>query len=143
MNGKDRQLQQEAWNWLKPTQTVHLATWDGQRPRVRPMAMIFDDGRFWVSTGAEDAKMKQVMENPVFEFSMMLESEEGMGTMRCGGRASVVSDVDTKAMMAQRIPFFNQYWDSHQDPSFGLIQLLVDEVEFMRPGEMFSSKFKV
>jgi uncharacterized pyridoxamine 5'-phosphate oxidase family protein len=137
------ELKREAWGWLKPTQTIHLATWDGKHPRVRPVSMIFEEGRFWVSTGASDAKVEQIEKNPVFEFSLMLEDDKGAGTLRCTGGAQVVKDHETRAMMAERIPFFSQFWETPDDPSFCLIELKVEDVELMKPGEMVSSRFSV
>jgi uncharacterized pyridoxamine 5'-phosphate oxidase family protein len=140
---KDPELMREAWGWLKQTQTVHLATWDGRHPRVRPVSLIFDEDRFWVSTGASDAKVKQIEEHPVFEFSLMLKKEDEGGTLRCSGAAGIVTDMGTKSMISRRIPFFSQYWDSPEDPTFCLIELLVKEVEYMRPGEMTARRFSV
>lgn len=143
MAEKDEELKREAWGLLKPTQTVHLATWDGRYPRVRPVSMIFDDGRLWVSTGASDAKVRQIGEHPLFEFSLMLEKEDEGGTLRCSGAAAIVTDMETKRRMSLRIPFFGQYWDTPEDPTFCLVELLVEEAEYMRPGEMTALRFRV
>jgi general stress protein 26 len=136
-------LKKEVWGWLKPAQTVHLATWDGNRPRVRPVSLIFEEGRFWVSTGSGDAKVSQIESNPVFEFSLMLEGEGGTGTLRCSGTAGIVTDPGTKGSMAGRIPFFGQYWETPDDPTFCLVELRVMDVEYMRPGEMVADRFSV
>jgi len=37
MTDMNSELKREAWGWLRHTQTVFLATWDGKRPRVRPV----------------------------------------------------------------------------------------------------------
>lgn len=143
MNDKNPELKKEAWGWLKHTQTVHLATWDGEHPRVRPVSMIFDEERFWVSTGCSDAKMDQIEQYPVFEFSLLLENDEGAGTLRCTGTTRIVTDLETKSMMAERIPFFSQFWDSPEEDSYCLIELMVERAEFMRPGEMYGTNFSV
>ena len=51
------ELKREAWTWLKPVQMIHLATWDSAHPRVRPVSLIFDEGRFWICTGTKEAKV--------------------------------------------------------------------------------------
>ena len=137
------ELKQEAWGWLKPVQMIHLATWDGDRPRVRPVSMIFDGERFWVSTGSRDAKAAQVAANPVFEFSLTLQGEGSSGTFRGAGKVRLVEDLEEKRRVAAIVPFFGDYWEKPEDPSFCLMELQVDEVEFMRPHEMNSMKFKV
>jgi uncharacterized pyridoxamine 5'-phosphate oxidase family protein len=142
MGNTDSNLKSEAWAWLQPVQTIHLATWDGKSPRVRPVSLIFDDGRFWFCTGSEDAKVGQLQKNPGFEFSLMLEKSDCRGTLRCSGRARIASDLEEKSRMSARIPFFNQYWVSPEDPAYCLVELQVRDVEFMRPGEMASNRFK-
>jgi len=143
MTEKDKQLKQKVWKWFKTVQTVHLATWDGKYPRVRPMALIYHEDKFWVSTGASAAKVEQITSNPAFEFSMTLERDEGMGILRCSGVADVVEDNETKASIAGKIPMFHRYWDSPKDPGYGLIHLKVEEVDVNLPGEMISRKFKI
>ena len=136
-------LKKEAWGWLKPIQPIHLATWDGERPRVRPVSMIFDGERFWVSTGSRDAKAAQVAANPAFEFSLTLQGEGSSGTFRGAGSARIVEDLDEKRRVVEIIPFFKDYWETPEDKSFCLLELQVDQVELMRPHEMKSVKFEV
>ncbi|MBN2585951.1 MAG: pyridoxamine 5'-phosphate oxidase family protein [Candidatus Fermentibacteraceae bacterium] len=143
MPDTESKLKSEAWAWLGPVQTVHLATWDGTSPRVRPVSLIFDDGRFWLCTGSADAKVRQLEQDPGFEFSLMLEKGDFSGTLRCSGRARIAADPEEKSRMSARIPFFGQYWESPEDPSYCLVELHVKDVEFMRPGEMTSTRFKV
>ncbi len=134
---------EEALGLLKDVQMVHLATWDGERPRVRPMSLVFDGKRFWVCTGSKDAKAGQLASHPVFEFSLMLEGEGCRGTLRGSGRTRMVTDQDERRRVAAIIPFFADYWKSPDDPGFCPIELLVDRMEHMRPGEMTSEAFPV
>jgi len=143
MSNNNTELKREAWACLKPVQMIHLATWDGRYPRVRPVSLIFVDDRFWFCTGTEDAKVGQMQRNPAFEFSLMLEKGESRGTLRCSGNARIVTNQDDKSRMAAQIPFFDQYWESPEDPTYCLLELQVEDVEFMRPGEMTSIRFKV
>ena len=143
MNDMEKQLKEEAWGLLKPTQMIHLATWDGKKPRVRPVSLIFDDDRFWFCTGSNDTKVNQVQNHPVFEFSLMLEKDKYRGTLRCSGKTEIVTDKETRQVMAGRIPFFSDYWETAEDPTFCLVELKVDQVEFMRPGEMLAQGFLI
>ena len=136
-------LKKEAWGLLKPMQMINLATWDGEFPRVRPVSLIFDQERFWFCTGSNDAKVSQMENHPVFEFSIMLEKGDSRGTLRCSGATKIIIDMETKSTMAGRIPFFSDYWETADDPTFCLVELLVEQVEFMPPGEMLSKSFKV
>ena len=143
MDGKTVSLKKEAWDLLKPTQMIHLATWDGEYPRVRPVSLIFNQDKFWFCTGSNDAKVSQLENHPVFEFSLMLEKNDYRGTLRCSGETKITTDMETKKLMAGRIPFFSEYWETHKDPTFCLIELKVKQLEFMRPGEMVAHSFDV
>jgi uncharacterized pyridoxamine 5'-phosphate oxidase family protein len=134
---------EEAFALLKPQQTVHLATWDGERPRVRPMSLVYQEERFWMCTGSKDAKAGQLASYPVFEFSLMLEGQGCRGTLRGSGIVRLVTDPDEKRRVAGLIPFFGDYWKSSDDPTFCPMELVVDTMEHMRPGEMHSEVFKV
>lgn len=52
---------------FKETQFVALATFDGARPRVRPMTLICLDRRFWMVTSAASSKVMQIRQNPDVE----------------------------------------------------------------------------
>jgi len=137
------ELKREAWGWLKPVQMIHLATWDGAMPRVRPVSLVYEEERFWVATGTREAKAVQIAANPVFEFSLVLQGEGSNGTFRGSGRARIASDPGEKRRIAAKIPFFKEYWESPDEESFCLIELGVSDVEFMRPHEMTAVKFRV
>lgn len=53
-------LKDEVLKHFKKMQTVYYATYDGTMPRVRPMALIYHNNRFWISTGTKNAKVKQI-----------------------------------------------------------------------------------
>lgn len=129
---------EEAFGVLKSVQLVHVATWDGEFPRVRPMSLVYEAGRFWVCTGSKDAKAGQLASHPVFEFSLLLEGDGCRGTLRGSGHARIVTDPDERRAVAGFIPFFADYWKSPDDPSFFPVELLVERLEHMRPGEMHS-----
>lgn len=136
-------VKKEALGYLNLVQTVHIATWDGKRPRVRPMSLVYSGQRFWVCTGSKDAKVAQLAANPVFEFSLMLEGKGCRGTLRGSGTTRLVTDPDERRAIAGIIPFFADYWKTPEDPTFVPVELLVDTMELMRPGEMHSTVFRV
>ncbi|MFO7627782.1 MAG: pyridoxamine 5'-phosphate oxidase family protein [Candidatus Fermentibacteraceae bacterium] len=129
---------EEALGLLSDVQMVYVATWDGEFPRVRPMSLVYKNGRFWVCTGSKDAKARQLVSNPAFEFSLLLEGDGCRGTLRGSGRARMVTDPDERRAVAGLVPFFEDYWQEPNDPSFFPVELLVNRLEHMRPGEMHS-----
>jgi len=105
---------------------------------VRPMSLVYEGGRFWICTGSSDAKARQLAAHPVFEFSLLLEGEGCRGTLRGSGHSRIVTDPVERRMVAGLVPFFSEYWQSPDEPSFFPVELLVERLEHMRPGEMHS-----
>jgi len=53
-------LRQKYGRTLRIFSTFFLATEENNQPRVRPVTLVFFDERFWVLTGTDDAKVKQL-----------------------------------------------------------------------------------
>lgn len=52
----------------------------------------------------------------------------------------VVLDRATKEKMAGRVRFFKEHWTSPKDPNYALLELKIDRLEYLRPGEMLAEK---
>jgi uncharacterized pyridoxamine 5'-phosphate oxidase family protein len=139
----NKKLKEEVWSHFEHTQNIFLATLDGKKPKVRPVTMIFNNDRFWVTTGADNAKVKQIKENPNTEFCLMFKEGEYNGYIRGGGIAVIIDDIETKKMIAGSIPFFKEYWKSVDDPSFALLEIVIKEIEYLRPGELYVKRFSL
>lgn len=137
-------LKNEVWNCFYHIQTIQLATIDGNSPRVRPVTMIFLKDRFWVCTWNNEAKVKQIRANPNMEICMMLSGEkEQEGYIRGSGMARIVDEMDTKKLVAESVSFFNNYFDSPDDPKYALIELSLNSIEYLRPGEFIAERFNL
>lgn len=134
------EVRKDIWAIFKENQVVHLATIDGEKPKVRPVTMGFYEDRFWFMTGMNDNKMKQINQNPNVELCLALKEGESEGTLRIGAIAEVEQDRETKARIAPKFPFFNQFWESIDDPTCALIEFKLRTMELMKPGE-FQAKF--
>lgn len=137
------EIRQEVWDHLKDSQRVYLATAEANQPRVRPVTLLDIDEKFWIATGTRSQKARQILRNPNVEFCLPLSADCGEGYIRVAGVAGVVTDTDTKAMVAEKIPFIGEYWSGPQDPSFFLIRITRVEIEYMRPGEQDAITFIV
>ena len=136
-------IKKEIWGYLKNYQTIHLATIDGDIPRVRPVTLAYLDSRFWLFTGAKDAKTMQIQAHPKVEFSLTVKKGENSGTVRAYGTANIVQDQETKAKMADLCEYFKDYWKTPDDPTYALIEFLIEEIEYMRPSEMVAHKYQL
>jgi general stress protein 26 len=123
-------------NQLKETQFVALATMDGMRPRVRPMTLIYLDRRFWMVTSTSSNKVTQIERNANVEFTYQFSENSEDCCIRILGKAQIINDKETKASIARRIGFFNNYWSSPEDPDFTLLEILPDELQYVAPSGM-------
>lgn len=137
------EVKQEVWNRLKESQCAYLATAEADQPRVRPISLLDIDEKFWIATGTRSAKARQIMRNPNVEFCIPLSEECGMGYIRVGGVAGVVTDTETRAAIGAKIPFLNEHWSGSDDPSFCLIRVTRVEIEYLRPGDQDALTFMV
>ena len=137
-------LKKEVWSLFQPMQVVWLATSDGDKPTVRPLAMVFVDGRFWIGTGAPSNKVKHLKSNPNVEFSMALsEGYQAPGNIRARGTAEIVEDPETKKKAAESMPYFSMFWKSPDDPGFTLLELKPTQIDYVRKGEWRVNTFDV
>ena len=138
----NQELKKEIHSYLGLTQTTFFATYDGIFPRVRPVSMIFLNGNFYIATGTEDNKVKQVKGNDTFEFSYLFTVGENNGYLRGAGITEIITDADLREDIYIKIPFLKEFWKTSTDKGYTLLKLNVSEVEYMKPGEFLAKKFE-
>ncbi len=143
MEKKYEDLKKEVWAYFEKFQTVYLATCDGDQPRVRPVSLIYLNDKFWVSTGTQNAKVKQIHENNNIEICMLLESGENSGYIRGAGEAVIVKDRETKKLLADNMPFFKKFWKDADDPNYTLMEIVIKEIEYLKPGLFETERFSL
>jgi len=136
-------ITQEILTYFKQMQTVFFATCDEERPYVRPMLLLYVDGKFWVATGSDDAKTPQLRLNPHFEFCFLVEKGVENGSIRGSGKVEFVQDMEIRKRFIDNFSYIRHYWQEPDDPTYILLQLHVDSFEFMRPGEQTSEKVQL
>jgi general stress protein 26 len=77
-------------NQFKETQFVALATFDGMRPRVRPMTLIYLDRRFWMVTSTSSNKVVQIKQNANVEFTYQFTENGEDCCIRILGKAEII-----------------------------------------------------
>ena len=135
MNDADDELIQ-VWTSFSGEPHIFLATVEGDQPRVRPVTLIHLQNKLFVTTGSNDAKVKQIKQNPKTEFCLMLEKEERKGTIRAECEARIVENKDIKAEVYNNISFAKEFWKSPEDPNYTLIWLQPNVFEYMKPGSV-------
>jgi general stress protein 26 len=118
---------------FEETQFVALATIDGTRPRVRPMTLIYLDRRFWMVTSTFSNKVFQIKQNANVEFTYKFDENGEDCCIRVLGKAEIIADSETKAGIAKRICFFEDYWSGPEDPDYTLLEILPEELQYVTP----------
>jgi len=122
---------------LKLTQMVHLATVDGECPRLRPMTMIWYDKAFFFATSAGDNKARHLQENPNAEWCLLLPGDNCTGYLKGSGILQKVDDARLRKAVADKARFLYDYWQSPTDPDFVLYRMQVQSLRLMPPGAMY------
>jgi general stress protein 26 len=143
MSDEFKDFKAEIWRRFKDYPHIFLATQENDQPRVRLVTLVNFDQRFWILTGTRSAKVKQIRENPKIEFCLLFEEGEHHGYIRTAGFAKIISDRETKVKVAKHCDFFSEHWESLDDPNYTLLELKLNEIEYLRPKESTVRKFKL
>lgn len=143
MNDRMYKTKEEVWSYLKDSQNIFLATSEENQPRVRPVTLIYFDKKFWITTGTDNHKVLQIQKNPKIEFCLMVKKGDSQGYMRGTGLAKIITDKKQKEKIAKHCSFFSEFWESPDDPDYTLIELSINEIEYLKPDEINVYKFKI
>ncbi|HHI87752.1 MAG TPA: pyridoxamine 5'-phosphate oxidase family protein [Candidatus Cloacimonetes bacterium] len=136
-------IKKEIFSYFKQMQTVFFATCDKERPYVRPMLLLYIDGKFWVATGADDAKTPQLKKNPHFEFCYFIEAGNEHGYIRGAGMVNFISDLEIRKKFIDDFGYIRHYWQEPDDPDYVLLECKIDHFEYMRPGAQTADSLEI
>lgn len=143
MNDASDELIREVWKSFSGEPHIFLATVEGDQPRVRAVTLALLQNKLFVTTGSNDAKVKQIKQNPKTEFCLLLEKDERKGTLRAECEARIVEDKDIKTDVYNNISFAKEFWKSPEDPNYTLIRLQPNAFEYMKPGSVQAVKIRL
>ncbi|MBC8462911.1 pyridoxamine 5'-phosphate oxidase family protein [Candidatus Bathyarchaeota archaeon] len=131
------ELTDRIYGHFKEQQVVSFATVEGQQPRVRPMTLIHSEDGFYMITGARGGKnaqkLRQVRENPRFEYYLALKGERMDGFIRGMGEALEVNDQDTRGRIYNMIGWASGFFPTVDHPGYVLMELRHDGFSFREP----------
>lgn len=136
-------IRKEIWDNFEEFQMVFLGTAEGNIPRVRPVTLGYLEEKFWIFTGTNDAKVTQIKGNPKVEIAIPLKKDENNGYVRAYGDAKLILDDDTRKRLYDQCPFIQKYFKTSDDPGFTLLNIEMEEMEYLKPGEFEAAKYSV
>lgn len=106
---------------LKEAKVFHIATVDGDVPRVRPFGFVMDfEGRVYFTTGNKKDFYKQVKKNPNVEISAMLSDDRWI---RVRGKAVFDSSLAAKKRAFVLFEGFKNIYETPENPTFEVFYL--------------------
>jgi uncharacterized pyridoxamine 5'-phosphate oxidase family protein len=118
-------------------QVVSFATVEDKQPRVRPMTLIYTEDRFYMITGArggKDAfKLRQLRENPRFEYYRTLKGGNVDGFIRGMGESWEVGDEKVKEKIYNLIEWSKGFFPTVDHPDYVLLELKHDGFSYRFP----------
>ena len=132
LNDKSIEVQ-KIWSHFSGEPHVFLATADRDQPRVRPVTLVHLRDKLYITTGSNNAKVKQLAQNPKTEFCLLFEEGERKGTVRTECFARIVKDEKVKADVFSSLSFAEEFWEGPEDPSYTVIELKPIGFEYMKP----------
>jgi uncharacterized pyridoxamine 5'-phosphate oxidase family protein len=131
---KDKTVElRKIWSYFNGEPHVFLATTDSDQPRVRPVTLVHLRDKLYVTTGSDNAKVRQIEQNPKTEFCLLFEEGERKGTIRTECIARIVKDKKIKADVFSSLSFAEEFWEKPEDPSYTVIELKPIGFEYMKP----------
>ena len=124
------ELRKLAEDVIKADRFPHLATIDGDTPRVRPVSPVRTDGfvvyvanmRFYHKTG-------EIAANPNVELCYM---DDGHNQVRLTGRAEVLSDRKVLQEIWDANPLMRQFLGSLENPQLIVYKIVPARVRYMQ-----------
>ncbi|PKL61613.1 MAG: pyridoxamine 5'-phosphate oxidase [Methanomicrobiales archaeon HGW-Methanomicrobiales-2] len=110
---------------------THIATMDGDQPRVRAFAMWFaDETGFYYHTGTPKAIWRQLMGNPKVELCFYAPGDVG-AMMRVAGEIEFVEDAALKERLVKERPWLLQIGvTGPADPNLAVFRVAHGEAYF-------------
>ena len=134
---------EEALSHLRVFQHVMVGTVDANKPKIRPMTLIYLDKRFWLITDTKSAKVGQIQNNPNVEFCLVFTEDDLDCCLRFSGVVGIRKDQESRTKIANHCDFFNRHWKNADDPNFTLLEVYPKEIEYVRPNRTTRMKYSV
>jgi len=114
---------------------VFVATSFEGQPYVRPMTLINSPKGFFLATGSNDNKTRQIAVNPKVEICRLSQNETNSGYIRARGILEQINDQDLRTSIYTEVGFLKKYWSDPSSQDYVLYKMIWLEVDFMKPGD--------
>ena len=117
---------------IRNVKIAMMCTVDGDKPRVRPMAMFpISESEIWAATFKSSRKVQQINSNPGMELCFM---DQKMNHVRLTGSAVVSDNGEARKKMWEAVPDLADHFKSVDDPEFVVVQFKAQTLEYLPYG---------
>lgn len=115
---------------VKECRFPHLATMDGDQPRLRPVSPVRTDGfTVYVANLRMYHKTGEIAANPKVELCYL---DEGHNQVRLTGKAEVLTDWATLQEIWEANPLMRKYLGSIDNPALIVYRIVPNRVRYMQ-----------
>lgn len=108
--------------FVRENPVCFIATIDGDQPRVRGfLAVLFNDGNIYFTTGTMKRVYDQLVKNPKVE--MCFFSRDFAKTLRISGKIEMIDDREKKQQLLNERDYLTSFGGKVDDPRFILLRL--------------------
>jgi len=105
-------------------------------PQVRPVTLMFDDGRFYFATSRTSDKAAQILRDDRLEFVTVFSEGGYSGYLRVCGHGQVISDREVVERVTTQHEYpVREYWTGLDDPDFFFFRVAPTRVQYLKPGD--------
>src|SRR5512145_302112 len=120
---------EDVLSFVRENPVCFIATMDGDQPRVRGfLAVLFDDGSIYFTTGTMKRVYDQLVENPKVE--LCFASRDFRKTLRISGKIEIVDDRAKKKQLLDERDYLRHFGGKVDDPRFKLLRLSKGKAHF-------------
>jgi uncharacterized pyridoxamine 5'-phosphate oxidase family protein len=119
---------------LRSRPLVYFATVEDDKPRVRPVTLIEDQGKLFVITRMKDDKVSQIRKNGNVEIVAPHRQGDAVVFIRMSARAFIEEDPAERARVAEAVEWFGDYFDTPSSPDYALVRIQPDVILYKKPG---------
>lgn len=120
---------QQIVDFVRENPVCFIATMDGDQPRVRGfLAVLFDDGKIYFTTGTMKHVYDQIVSNPNVE--LCFSSPGFQKTLRISGTIEIIDDREKKQQLLNERDYLRHFGGKADDPRFILLRLSHGKAHF-------------
>lgn len=123
----------------------YLATLTARgRPTLRPVSFFLAGRKVCFCTGADNAKILEIKENPRVEVCLPVKRGRRQGYYRLAGKAARVTDRRTRKLILRRVPYrLETYWEGPDDSRLAVVVLTLERSRYLPPGQLDETDVKL